>query len=313
VILSLAAIGAYVLLVGAASFFESPARGFDAVQLNALVRFGSAALSVAVLVAIHGISMPPPLSLAAGLGIGLLAGAGSICYVFALNVLPVSLVVAVSNLSIVVTIGLGVAILHENVGPLKIGALVLTVAGALALSRAPAKKSTSAASGKHGELPSSVTAPARHGVRPAEPGASLEHRLPGYGLLVLYLALVGASSFLEKPVLQQLDVFQLNALQTVGMLMVAAIALAARQQFPRPGRHMAVTIGVGATIGLGSIFYFLGLMRLPVSMAVGLANGYVVVTVLLSVLIGHATLPRSKRLAIALTMAGVALFTLSSK
>ncbi len=76
---------------------------------------------------------------------------------------------------------------------------------------------------------------------------------------------------------------------------------------------MAVTIGVGAMIGLGSIFYYLGLMRVPVSMAIGLANGYVVVTVLLSVLIGHATLPWSKRLAIALTVAGVALFTVSAK
>jgi len=74
-------------------------------------------------------------------------------------------------------------------------------------------------------------------------------------------------------------------------------------------RHWAVTIGVGAMIGLGSIFYFLGLMRVPVSMAVGLANGSVVVTVL----VGHATLPWSKRLAIALTMAGVALFTASGK
>lgn len=311
-ILALAAIGAYVLLVGGASFLESPDRGFDAVQLNGLVRFGSAALSVAVLVAIHGISMPPPLWLAAGLGLGLVAGAGSICYVFALNFLPVSLVVAVSNLSIVVTVVLGAAILRESVGLLKIGALVLTVVGALALSRASAKKSKTAVSGKHRELSSTVAAPARHGVRPAQPGASRENRLPGYGLLVLNLALVGASYFLEKPVLQHLDVFQLNALQTIGMLIVAAIALAARQQFPSPGRHMAVTIGVGAMIGLGSIFYFLGLMRLPVSIAVGLANGYVVVTILLSVLIGHATLPWSKRLAIALTVTGVILFVFAS-
>jgi len=78
-------------------------------------------------------------------------------------------------------------------------------------------------------------------------------------------------------------------------------------------RHWAVTIGVGAMIGLGSIFYFLGLMRLPVSITVGVANGYVVVTILLSVLIGHAALPWSKRLAIALTVAGVALFTVSAK
>jgi hypothetical protein len=81
VVISLAAIGMYVLLVGVASFLERPVgRGFDALQLNALIRTGSAALGVAALLAAHGISLPAAPSLLAGLGIGVLAGAGSICY-----------------------------------------------------------------------------------------------------------------------------------------------------------------------------------------------------------------------------------------
>ncbi|MGI8825692.1 MAG: EamA family transporter [Chloroflexota bacterium] len=303
-IISLAAIGAYVLLVGVASFIEVPVgRGFDALQLNALIRVGSSVLAVAALLAVHGINLPAPLSLAAGIGIGMLAGAGSICYCFALNYLPVSLVVSVANLSIVVTIALGVAILHENIGPLKIAALVLTVAGALALSRPPAK---------HGVQPPESATPAKYGVEPHDDAASSHHRVPGFSLLALYLALVGVSTFLEKPVLRQLDATQLNALQAIGMLVVAAAALIAVRESPKPGRNMAGSVGVGAMIGLGSIFYFLGLTRLPISIAVGAANGYVVVTVLLSVLIGHAALTWSTRLAFAFTVAGVALFALSA-
>ncbi len=119
--LSLAAIGAYVLLVGVASFIEVPVGcELDALQLNALIRTGSAALAITAFLVVHGISLPTLLPLAAGFGIGPLAGAGSICYCFALNYLALSLVVSVANLSIVVTTALGLAILHVNIAPLKI-------------------------------------------------------------------------------------------------------------------------------------------------------------------------------------------------
>jgi drug/metabolite transporter (DMT)-like permease len=303
VVIALAAVGAYVLLVGVASFIESPVgRGFDALQLNVLIRIGSAILAIAAFVAVRGMSLPAPLPLAAGIGIGLVAGAGSICYCFALKYLPVSLVVAVANLSIVVTIALGVAILHEGVAPLKVAALVLTVAGALALSQAKAK---------HAARPPDAV-PARHGVQFPAAVSRAHHRALGFGLLALYLALVGSGTFLEKPALRHLDATQLNALQAVGMLIVAVAALLAVREFPKPGWRMAGSIGVGAMIGLGSICYFLGLTRLPVSIAVGAANGYVVVTILLGVLIGHEGFPWSKRLAVALTVAGVTLFAFSA-
>lgn len=301
--IGLSAVGAYVLLVGVASFIESPiGRGFGAVQLNSLTRTGSAVIAVAALVAVHGFILPAPLSLAAGLGIGLLAGAGSICYCFALGYLPVSVVVCVANLSFVVTIVLGVAILHESVVPLKVGAAVLTVAGALVFARWPAK---------HGGK-QSAPAPARHGVQTGGTVQSLEHRLPGFGLLGLYVALVGVSTFLEKPALRRLDVTQLNALQAIGMLIVAAAALGAVGKLPKPGWHLLGGVGVGAMVGVGAIVYFQGLTRLPVSIAVGAANGYVVVTVLLSVLIGQAGWRWSTGLALGLTVAGVMLFAFSA-
>jgi drug/metabolite transporter (DMT)-like permease len=76
---------------------------------------------------------------------------------------------------------------------------------------------------------------------------------------------------------------------------------------------MAGSIGVGAMIGLGAIFYFLGLTRLPVSVAVGASNAYILVTVLLSVVVAHDVLSWSKRLAVGLTVVGVTLFALSAR
>jgi drug/metabolite transporter (DMT)-like permease len=290
-VISLAAVGMYVLLVGVASFLERPVgSGFDALQLNALIRMGSAALGIAALLATHGISLPAPPSLLAGLGIGVLAGSGSICYCLALNYLPVSVVVSLANLYIVITVLLGVAILHENVTLLKVAALVLTVTGALLLTQAPVK----------------------HGIHVSGDAIQQTHRLWAFGILGLYVTLVGVSTFLEKPALRGLDATQLNALLAIGMLVVAGVALATHRHPPKPGRRMAGSIGVGAMIGLGSIFYFLGLTRLPVSVAVGASNAYIVVTVLLSVLVAHDVLSWSKRLAVALTVVGVTLFALSA-
>ncbi|PZS07474.1 MAG: hypothetical protein DLM70_03505 [Chloroflexi bacterium] len=87
--IALAAIGAYVLLVGVASFIESPVgRGSSPSSSMPPIRIGGAVLAIAALLAVQGITLPAPLSLAAGLGIGLLTGAGSICYYFALNYRP---------------------------------------------------------------------------------------------------------------------------------------------------------------------------------------------------------------------------------
>ena len=52
---SLGYIGAYVVLVGVASFIESPVgRGFGPFQLNALIRTGSLVAALVALVLTHG-------------------------------------------------------------------------------------------------------------------------------------------------------------------------------------------------------------------------------------------------------------------
>jgi drug/metabolite transporter (DMT)-like permease len=113
----------YVVLAGVASFIEKPAgRGFGAFQLNALIRAGSLAAALVTLAFARGLAFPATSYLLAGLGIGLLTGAGSMLYCFGLDYLPVSLVVTLSNLYIVITIVLGIAVLHEPVTVLKIGA-----------------------------------------------------------------------------------------------------------------------------------------------------------------------------------------------
>src|SRR6516164_5456747 len=140
VALSLGYVAVYVVLAGVASFVELPAgRGFGPFQLNALIRAGSLAAATVALVFAHGLVLPATSYLLAGLGIGLLTGAGSMLYCFGLNYLPVSLVVTLSNLYIVVTIVLGIVVLHEPVTVLKIAGLACIVAGVLVLGHSPAR------------------------------------------------------------------------------------------------------------------------------------------------------------------------------
>jgi drug/metabolite transporter (DMT)-like permease len=290
-IFSFACIGAYVLLLGVASFVERPVgRGFGAFQLNALIRGGGVVIGLTAVLAIHGLALPAPLPLLGGLGIGVIAGIGSICYCFALDDLPLPIVVACANLYIVVTVLLGITILHEAVIPLEIAGLGITLIGVLALSYAPG----------------------RHGVQPGISAARTSTRLKPMAILAAYVALIGTSTFLEKPVLRGLDATQLNALQAIGMATVATIALTVRGDQLRPTGRALRAMLVGGMIGLASIFYFLGLQHLPVSVAAAVSNGYMVVTILLSALLLHEVPPWQQRTGIVLTVVGVTLLAYSA-
>jgi drug/metabolite transporter (DMT)-like permease len=290
-VFSFASIGAYVLLLGVASFFERPVgKDFSAFELNVLIRGGGLVVGVAALVGVHGIDLPTPQLLLAGVGIGIIAGSASICYCLALDYLPVSVVVAVANLYIVVTILLGVAILHETITPLKIASLAVTLLGVLVLSYSPG----------------------RHGVQPGKSVTKARLQLRPFAILAIYVALVGISTFLEKPALEGLDATQLNALQGIGMGVVASIALAVRRGSLQPTRHALEGALVGAMIGVGSIFYFLGLQGLPLSIAAATSNAYMVVTILLSTLVLHEVLAWPKRIGIVLTLLGVTLLAYSA-
>jgi drug/metabolite transporter (DMT)-like permease len=199
-------------------------------------------------------------------------------------------VVAVANLYIVVTILLGVVILHEAVTPLKIASLAMTLIGVLVLSYSPG----------------------RHGVQPGTPVTKATVKLRPVVILTIYVALVGISTFLEKPALQGLDATQLNALQALGMMVVASIALAVRKGSLRPTKHAFGGALVGAMIGVGSIFYFLGLQGLPVSVAAATSNAYTVVTILLSTVVLHEVLAWPKRMGIVVTLLGVTLLAYSA-
>jgi drug/metabolite transporter (DMT)-like permease len=99
------------------------ARSCGAFQLNALIRAGSLTAAAVALLFAHGLALPTAGYLLAVLGIGLITGVGSMLYCFGLNYLPVSLVVTLSNLYIVITIVLGIVVLHEPITLLKIAGL----------------------------------------------------------------------------------------------------------------------------------------------------------------------------------------------
>ena len=290
-ILSLGYIAVYVVLVGVASFIERPVgRGFGAFQLNVLIRLGSLAAAISALLAVHGSALPTGPSLLAGLGIGLITGVGSICYCLSLDYMSVSLVVTFANLYIVITILLGVVVLHEPVTAVKIAGLGCTLAGVLVLGH-----------------PS-----ARYGVNPETKVGNKPVTARAFVIMGAYVVLSGVGAFLEKPALKGLDPVQLNGLQAIAMTVVAGAALGAKGPRLPMTRRTTAGIGVGAMIGVASIFYFLGLRGLPVSVAAASGNASIVITVLLATIVLHEPLTRARGGAIALTLLGVTLLALSA-
>lgn len=291
VVLSLGYVAVYVVLVGVASFIESPVgRGFGAFQLNALIRAGSLAAAVVALVAAHGLTLPAAGPALAGLGIGLLTGVGSFFYCFALDYLPVASVVTFANLYIAITTLLGIVALGEPLTALKLTGLACTLAGVALLAHAPA----------------------RYGVNSDTRAADKSPSPRAFVVMAAYVVIIGVGAFLEKPALHGLDATQLNGLMAIAMTAVAILVLAVKGP-PLPLNTGALAgAGVGAMIGIASVFYFLGLQRLPVSVAAATSNASIVVTVLLSSIFLRQPLTRARSSAIALTLVGVTQLALSA-
>lgn len=128
-----------------------------------------------------------------------------------------------------------------------------------------------------------------------------------FALVGVYVILLGIGTFLEKPAMRSLTALQINALVGIGVAVAGLAALFFHDPgVPRLG-PAALGLGIGLMIGVGSIFYFLGLTKLPVSVAATIANGYIVITVVLSILVLHDSMTLPKALGIVLTIAGVTL------
>jgi drug/metabolite transporter (DMT)-like permease len=101
-------------------------------------------------------------------------------------------------------------------------------------------------------------------------------------------------------------------LMAFAMTAVAVVAFAVE----RPGMPMSSrglgALGVGAMVGAASVFYFLGLRSLPVSVAAAASNSYIVITVLLSTLVLHQPMTKVRGGAIALTLGGVTILALGA-
>jgi drug/metabolite transporter (DMT)-like permease len=290
-IVAFAFIGAYVLLTGIASSLEKPVGGrLAAFQLNAAIRAGACLLGGAAL-ALGPTVFPPLPSLLAALGIGVVSGIGSVSYCFAVEHLPLWMVVSIANSYILVTVLLGLTLLHEPIGVLTVVGLVLTIGGVLLISARPRSGVSSSAGSPRAARSRSVA----------------------YAVLAANILLVGVATFLEKPALAHgLAPLQLNAYVSLGNLAVALTVLAVRRVPVQLAWPEAAGLGLGGVFGLAVIFYFLALNRLPVSVAAPTSNSYVVLTVLLSVVLLGESLGWRRIGGIVLTLAGVALLAASA-
>ena len=152
----------------------------------------------------------------------------------------------------------------------------------------------------------------RYGVHSASSSAKNAPPMRAFLMMGGYVVIVGIGAFLEKPALLALDATQLNALMAVAMTAVACVAFAVEGPKVQMSLRSLGGLGVGAMIGTASVFYFLGLRGLPVSVAAASSNAYIVITVLLSTLVLHQPLTRVRIGAIALTLGGVTLLALGA-
>lgn len=310
----------YIALLGVAALLEQPiAHHLDALQLDALLRIGAAFLAVVVLLILSGPDLPGWTPALAGVGIGLISGSGSLCYCIALDRLPADLAACLANGYLVVTVALGIIVLHDPLTLFTLAGLVLTIGGAVALSirsgsgRAATASDSATGGGTRFALVASPSF-SSHSAASASSG-----RARGIVWLTGYVALIGVGAFLEKPALQQLAPLQLNALTAFGMVIAGLIALGVvrasrrhRHHSSRLGAHpmRLPALGIGLMIGTGSIFYYLALAHLPVSIAAALANAYVLVTVVLAVLVFHQPMTWNKAAGVVAMLAGVVLLSL---
>lgn len=284
-LVALGFIGVNVLLVGIASFLEGPvSRQLDAFRLGAALRVGGLLTAGIALLAGGDPRLPDLEPALAGLGIGLVLGVGSAFYCLALSRMASWLAASVANGYIAVTILLGVVVLGERLTWLTAAGLGLTLAGIVALSWRGSPNGDGSAHGRH-------------------------HTLAVWPIIP-YIVLVGIGAFLEKPVLDHLTALQLNLLNALGMAIVAVVAVAVRDRQLPTGSPALAGAGIGVLLSLGSIAYYLGLDRLPVSVAATLSNTSVLVTVALAVAFGHQALTLRQGIGAAITLAGVSVLAM---
>jgi drug/metabolite transporter (DMT)-like permease len=128
-------LGGYIMLVGVASFLQKfSMKELNPYQVNFLMAIGMAVTAVPALFITQGNLTVPVKALPLGAPIGLLMAVGSISYVLALSKLPVGTAAAISTSYVLLVAVLSRVFLGENLSWLKIGGILLTMAGVALLS-----------------------------------------------------------------------------------------------------------------------------------------------------------------------------------
>jgi small multidrug resistance pump len=128
-------LGGYIVLVGVASFLQKfTMKELNPYQVNFLMAIGMAVTAIPALLIVQGNLSVPIKSLPLGAPIGLFMALGSISYVLALSKMPVGTAAAISTSYVLLVALLSRIFLGETLSWLKIGGIVLTIAGVALLS-----------------------------------------------------------------------------------------------------------------------------------------------------------------------------------
>ncbi len=132
----------------------------------------------------------------------------------------------------------------------------------------------------------------------------------GFIYLAGYIIFVGVASFLMKFVMKNLNVYQINLLMAIGMLIITLPAMyLAQKNFKFPSEGLALGAFAGLLMAAGSLLFVFSLTKLPVGLASAISTSYVVLVVILSWFFLKEPLNLLKIVGIALTVAGVAILS----
>lgn len=135
----------------------------------------------------------------------------------------------------------------------------------------------------------------------------------GYLFILGYIIFVGVATFLMKVGLKTMTPYQMNFLMGIGMLLTGIPALLlAQKSFRIPTKEIPMGLAIGTMMAIGSIFFVLGINKLPASIASVLAATYVALVVILSWIFLKESFDVIKIAGIILTFIGALLLTYRS-
>ncbi len=134
----------------------------------------------------------------------------------------------------------------------------------------------------------------------------------GYLYLLGYIFGVGIATFLMRFAMKNLNVWQINLLMAIGMIITTLPGMyLVQKNFKFPSEGLGLGILAAFLMAVGSLSFVFAITKLPVGLASALSTSYVLVVVILSAFFLRESVTPLKIAGIVLTLLGVAILSLT--